>query len=175
MHRQFFTNTHAIDHGVNAETLIWYNMSACDAQARVIRTLVEQGIVAAIQDFIIRNRKADKHVSLVHKAVQMLKVLSSNHSELVRRRISISLSGNEIQDKILLSINFPPPRTDKHLKIKLYMLQPFGTILGPLARKFKKAVVLSFDGDKVQNVWTPQYLADNYGFEEGDLIDATYT
>merc|ERR1712129_27869 len=78
------------------------------------------------------------------------------------------------EDKAFYFIN-RPNITHKKLKIKMRMTQEFGTIIGPLQSKFKQRIALSFDGEQIENSWTPQYLIDEFDIENGDQIDACYT
>merc|ERR1711933_296851 len=81
---------------------------------------------------------------------------------------------NEVEEKVHYYINKAPPKQEKRLKIQMRTNQMFGSIIPPLQQKFGKSIVLSFDGEKIENEWTPQYLIDEFDIEEGDLIDATY-
>ena len=68
-------------------------LAICQTVAKdkhVIRKLVKQGIVYAIEDFIGRYHKVKQHASLVRKAVRMLQALWTNHPELVKPQVCIS-------------------------------------------------------------------------------------
>merc|ERR1712228_524997 len=81
---------------------------------------------------------------------------------------------DEKNDLVHYYMNKPPPKQEKKLKIQMRISQQFGTIIDPLQKKFKHRITLSFDGEEIQNDWTPQYLIDEFDIEEGDLIDASY-
>merc|ERR1719361_1003796 len=86
----------------------------------------------------------------------------------------ISEEEEEEEEKVHYFINKPPPKQDKKLKIQMRKTQTFGSIIPPLQNRFGKKITLSFDGEEIQNEWTPQYLIDEFEIEEGDMIDAHY-
>ena len=81
---------------------------------------------------------------------------------------------DEEKDKVHYYMNKAPPKQDKRLKIQMRTSQTFGSIIPLLQERFNQKITLSFEGEMIQNDWTPQYLIDEFDIEEGDLIDANY-
>ena len=122
-----------------------------------------QEIRAKLNDLELQNIALSKQFAELQKIV-------SQTSEADNKEIE----GAVKEESICFCINQPPPKENKRLTFKMRRTQSFGCIVASLEKKFNKATTLSFDGSKIENEWTPQYLIDEYDAKEGDLIDVQY-
>ena len=107
-----------------------------------------------------------------------MKYMNQNKNDVNKCEQNEIIKAEETEDDedniIEFNINRSPPRNDKKIKIKMKKTQKFGSAFVRLEKKFDKKITLSFDGEEIDNDWTPQRLIDDFDFEDGDLIDAKY-
>lgn len=78
-------------------------------------------------------------------------------------------------EKLKITFRMCGPKSDKLLPVKVLCNDSFADIKALLEKKYKMKVVLSFDGDIIQDMWTMNTLVQDFDFENDDMIDARWT
>merc|ERR1712228_269565 len=97
----------------------------------------------------------------------------TNTSSVSNNKKEIKIDKND-DEFIEFLINKPHPNSDQKAMIRMRKTQTFGNAFAILEKRFDKRITLSFNGDAINNNWTPQELINYFDFVNGDLIDTKY-
>merc|ERR1712228_523854 len=95
-------------------------------------------------------------------------------SKILKNKKEIKIDKKNDDEFIEFLINKPDPNSDQKAMIRMRKTQTFGNAFAILEKRFDKRITLSFNGNAINNNWTPQELINYFDFVNGDLIDTKY-